>query len=150
MSNKTQLQTNNTALDALITRVNAAKDVAASLPEAGESGGGGDIETCTIKIINECVSLGAGYLIYCFTCLENNAVTGKIYNGSCKQESETIIENVICNSPLYMYFGGYGFLALTYDGVTIDPSSLGSTSNVLATAPSTGGSTGIITIIDDD
>jgi hypothetical protein len=35
MSNKTQLQTNNNALDALITRVNAAKDVAASLPDAG-------------------------------------------------------------------------------------------------------------------
>lgn len=35
MSNKTQLQTNNTNLDSLITRVNAAKDVAAALPEAG-------------------------------------------------------------------------------------------------------------------
>lgn len=41
MSNKTQLQTNNTALDALIARVNAAKDVAASLPEAGSGSGGG-------------------------------------------------------------------------------------------------------------
>lgn len=39
MSNKTQLQTNNIALDALITRVNAAKDIAASLPEAGEGSG---------------------------------------------------------------------------------------------------------------
>jgi hypothetical protein len=38
MSNKTQLQTNNTNLDALISRVNAAKDVAASLPEAGTGG----------------------------------------------------------------------------------------------------------------
>jgi hypothetical protein len=45
MSNKTQLQTNNTALDALITRVNAAKDTAASLPEAGSGGG---IQTCTV------------------------------------------------------------------------------------------------------
>lgn len=47
MSNKTQLQTNNTTLDALITRVNAAKDTAASLPEAGSSGGG-SVETITI------------------------------------------------------------------------------------------------------
>jgi hypothetical protein len=39
MSNKTQLQTNNTALDALITRVNAAKETAASLPDAGSGGG---------------------------------------------------------------------------------------------------------------
>ena len=38
-NNKTQLQTNNTALDALITRVNDAKDIAASLPEVDGSGG---------------------------------------------------------------------------------------------------------------
>lgn len=35
MSNKTQLQTNNASLDGYIARVNAAKDVAANLPEAG-------------------------------------------------------------------------------------------------------------------
>ena len=38
MSNKTQLQTNNTNLDNLISRVNAAKNTAASLPEAGQGG----------------------------------------------------------------------------------------------------------------
>lgn len=52
MSNKTQLQTNNTALDALITRVNAAKDTAASLPEAGGGGGstGSGVETYTLVV----------------------------------------------------------------------------------------------------
>ena len=50
MSNKTQLQTNNTKLDTLIARVNSAKDVAASLPDAGGSGGGGNVETCTVTI----------------------------------------------------------------------------------------------------
>jgi hypothetical protein len=45
MSNKTQLQTNNSNLDALIARVNIAKDTAASLPEAG----GGSVETCTVQ-----------------------------------------------------------------------------------------------------
>ena len=49
MSNKTQLQTNNANLDALITRVNAAKDVAASLPDAG-GGGGSNIDTCTVTL----------------------------------------------------------------------------------------------------
>ena len=39
MSNKIQLQTNNINLQSLITRVNAAKDIAASLPEAGGGGG---------------------------------------------------------------------------------------------------------------
>lgn len=37
MLNKAQLQTNNAALDALIARVNTAKDTAASLPEAGST-----------------------------------------------------------------------------------------------------------------
>lgn len=46
MSNKTQLQTNNTKLDALITKVNAAKETAASLPEAG--GGGSSSESSGI------------------------------------------------------------------------------------------------------
>lgn len=41
MSNKTQLQTNNTALDGYIARINAAKEVAAGLPEAGGGGSGG-------------------------------------------------------------------------------------------------------------
>lgn len=53
MSNKTQLQTNNTNLDTLIARVNAAKNTAASLPEGGSggsSGGGDGIETCTVTI----------------------------------------------------------------------------------------------------
>lgn len=48
MSNKQQLQTNNTALDRYIARINAAKDVAASLPDAGS--GGGNIETCTVTL----------------------------------------------------------------------------------------------------
>lgn len=43
MSNKTQLQTNNAALDGYIARVNAAKDVASNLPDAG--GGGEPIPT---------------------------------------------------------------------------------------------------------
>jgi hypothetical protein len=50
MLNKTQLQTNNNTLEALITRVNAAKDTAASLPEAG---GGSEIQTCTITITKD-------------------------------------------------------------------------------------------------
>lgn len=50
MSNKTQLQTNNNALDGYIARINAAKEVAATLPEAGGGSGGGSIETYTGSI----------------------------------------------------------------------------------------------------
>jgi hypothetical protein len=41
MSNKIQLQENNLILDGYITRINEAKEVAASLPNAG-GGGSGD------------------------------------------------------------------------------------------------------------
>ena len=48
MSNKTQLQTNNTALDGYIARINAAKETAASLPEAGGSGGSVNIKNIQV------------------------------------------------------------------------------------------------------
>ena len=50
MSNKTQLQTNNTALDGYISRINAAREVAASLPEAG---GSSENESYTVDIYND-------------------------------------------------------------------------------------------------
>ena len=53
MSNKIQLQVNNTNLDTLIARVNSAKNTASSLPEAGGGGssGGEVVEMCTGTVI---------------------------------------------------------------------------------------------------
>ena len=53
MSNKTQLQTNNASLDGYIARINAAKEVAASLPEAGGSGGSVETVTITNRLVSE-------------------------------------------------------------------------------------------------
>lgn len=50
MSNKTQLQTNNTALDGYIARINAAKDVAAGLPEAGGGGSGDSVNVISVGL----------------------------------------------------------------------------------------------------
>ena len=72
MSNKTQLQTNNTQLDALITRVNAAKDTAASLPEAG-GGGGSESSQAMLDLL-------AGTLVE----FENGEATS-VYNGLREQ-----------------------------------------------------------------
>ena len=76
MSNKQQLQTNNIALDGYIARINAAKDVAASLPEVG--GGGGNIETCKVNVISNGVGgaiLNSFYYLYYsnseLTCLRS-------------------------------------------------------------------------------
>lgn len=65
MSNKTRLQTNNTTLDGYIARVNTAKDVAASLPDAGNGGsGGGSVETCTVMFGNDAPPLLEPATIY--------------------------------------------------------------------------------------
>lgn len=94
MSNKTQLQTNNTALDALITRVNAAKDTAASLPEAG-GGGGGSVETCTVTITIGPSGGALGYVAY--TSVHNNEVVA--YNKTF-DESTSIEIICLCGSML--------------------------------------------------
>lgn len=75
MSNKTQLQTNNTALDTLITRVNAAKDVAASLPEAGGgSGGGTQTYSITVDASSLSKSIDLNVLVVSYTKPDGTAV----------------------------------------------------------------------------
>lgn len=100
MSNKTQLQTNNTSLEECITRINAAKEVAAGLPEAGGgSSGGNDFEgntdTCTIMIDSYYTISGIGYY---------NATNG--YNViACDDSTYTI--NAACGSVIYIAQAGY-------------------------------------------
>jgi hypothetical protein len=93
MSNKTQLQTNNTALDGYIARINAAKEVAASLPEAGGSGGGGSIETCTVTINGDGPLFGNEIIYY------SNG-TGALQSSDFPDFAETITISVQKNSIL--------------------------------------------------
>ena len=58
MSNKTQLQTNNASLEECIARINAAKEVAAELPEAG--GGGSASYEVWNGVIYGAMGLGMG------------------------------------------------------------------------------------------
>jgi hypothetical protein len=93
MSNKTQLQTNNTALDGYIARINAAKEVAANLPDAGGSGGGSDenFETSivTINTVAQCIYLGTDFQskkepTSTFETIKNSLVyiNGRVVDGS--------------------------------------------------------------------
>jgi hypothetical protein len=102
MSNKTQLQTNNTALDALITRVNAAKDVAASLPEAGSGGSsGGSVETCFLNVV-------AGSMAkFAYTSIdENNLITTVTKEGLAMLSNAT----AVCNSHFVVYGASIDYL----------------------------------------
>ena len=88
MSNKTRLQTNNTNLQALINKANA-------LPDAGGSGGGGSVETCTLIVTSPACptskTLGMAVDTY-----KNNIFESTLYQWRL---AETFtIEDVICGS----------------------------------------------------
>jgi hypothetical protein len=96
MSNKTQLQTNNTALDGYIARINAAKEVAAGLPEAG-GGGGGSVETCTVELTFSSTNIND----ICYTTFNNNQVEYKI-DSPRKTNVTVILNNVICSTSIVL------------------------------------------------
>lgn len=113
MSNKQQLQSYNTALGNLITRVNAAMDAVASLPEVGGGGSGGEVATCTIEIINESLDgTSPSYLSSLwFVAYENGEYVG--YGGSIHNDyynkfpegldlfsEKMILNNVVCGSMM--------------------------------------------------
>lgn len=66
MSNKIQLQINNINLQSLITRVNAAKDIAASLPEASGPGLPSNPEDlpASVTFLVRILKPGSGDLMY--------------------------------------------------------------------------------------
>ena len=101
MSNKTQLQTNNTSLDGYIARINAAKEVAASLPEAGGSGGG-SVETCIVRLsFTDFMSHDPpGCTIYC-TFLDSTGVINSV--GVTNTDFNGIdVDNVLIGSIVYV------------------------------------------------
>lgn len=78
MSNKTQLQTNNTKLESLIQTLQ------------GKAAGGGSVETCTLNIGSYILTAGA-------TLYQDGAIlayNGRGNNGTC--------ENVVCGSTIYI------------------------------------------------
>lgn len=100
MSNKTQLQTNNSSLDALIARVNAAKETAASLPDAG-SGSGGSVETCTVTFTIKRFGGISGVFDIVYTTYENGTVSSRCDRiTSNKIYTEFSLSNVVCSSSI--------------------------------------------------
>lgn len=88
MSNKIQLQTNNASLDGYIARINAAKEVAAGLPNAG---GGGSIETCTLSL--------AGDFGFAYNKIVDGNITTEYIEGNVSI-SEAIVP---CSSIIVVY-----------------------------------------------
>lgn len=82
MSNKTQLQTNNTQLASLIQ----------TLQGKAAGGGGGGVETCTVTVTGGGSSTRAHY-----TAFENETMCAKEIGGA----GGVTIENVVCGSSVF-------------------------------------------------
>lgn len=130
----------------------AMQEQLATLPDAG-SGTGASVETCTVVIDNQVVNQGCKVVMYAVTVLENGAVTQKHFNldGSGGSTDTLItIENVLCNSIVYVVYDGYSWAApgCKNFGAEIFVSYYGG--SIILYAPTTAGTIGTITISDDD
>lgn len=155
MSQKTDLQSNNTDLQAILNTIN-------NLPEAG-SGGSGNIETCTVVIQKDANvgSISDGYFNVAFQYL---AADGSIKEGMYVYVTDggngfdaitgdalgglpLTINNVICNRIMAFYANqinednGYDWLhenkveldTMTYSAFVIIPTNANSTQTVTIT-----------------
>ena len=143
MSNKTQLQTNNTQLASLIQTL-----------QGKAAGGGASVETCSIRLIcNTSDIYGYSYLAYrdgqfvpVFVSYYNNA--GHI------SKIDVTLPDVICGGYIYVQVDiEYYFLDTSINGeATTQKECMTSSVDpvLLVHAPSTAGSTSTVTIIDND
>ena len=132
MSNKTQLQANNNELDALIARVNAAKNTAASLPEAGSGGEDVTAETNEYTTLNaeleEVINSlpeadsgdSSGSIKTCAVTIkamgvlcdpivhyvtiedEKPSITSAYGSGTASEGVSVVMQNVMCESMIYI------------------------------------------------
>lgn len=114
MSNKTQLQANNLMLNTFINRINAAKDVAASLPEAGSG-----LETCQVNIADGNATVyyidatGSSQSIpadtyassYTIECAKNSYIFLTTHMKMSYRECTQIYRNVAQRLALYYVYG---------------------------------------------
>lgn len=115
MSNKTQLQTNNTKLDELTSLAATMKDKAAALPDAG----GGSVETCTFKCINN-----SGY-----TDLASFAVSVLLEDGTIdaiEVSDDVYASNVVCGSAIGVVKNNAPYVnaSITYDGAIVSAAGI--------------------------
>jgi hypothetical protein len=106
MSNKIQLQINNASLDECIVRINAAKDIAAKLPEAG----GGNSGVCpSLTISGDQGVLGASiYLAKVVYYSDGELLTLTAYDEFENEvglqhtltEQPYVIQNIDINKPI--------------------------------------------------
>lgn len=114
--------------------------------------GGGSVETCTLKIINEIASKGHGIFQYAITRLIDGVVSADVFNASStgkpNSESEIIFTDVICNSGFAILCAGYSYAGMYYNGLYMTG---GYDAEVMIGKMTTSaGGTGVIQLYDDE
>lgn len=152
MSNKTQLQTNNTKIDELTSLAATMKDKAAALPDAGS---GGSVETCTVEIVCQ----DGAYLTDVATNIVLDGVITPYFFAffeSVNNEKITslTIENVLCGSSLLVGIGGISIIGASLNNMTpngLESAGNGSRASIrMVTTPTEAGTTGTMTIYNND
>ena len=117
MSNKTHLQTNNTALDGYIARINAAKEVAASLPDAG-GGSGENVEVCNFTFSCD-EFMWTHITAVVTTAYENGEFIEKAYFPAVDSSTSKIMTNIVKGAPISVFYEQYSLLGVQSTGVIV-------------------------------
>lgn len=124
MSNKINIQTNNTTLGNYIDRVEVLTEIASGLPEAGSGGSsGGGVETCTVTIIDD-----GGYgMNMQYTDSNQNLLDVEMPNGAYDVAKNTILvysvfsgSAIIPDTITYTEVPGYMMSTMYYINATND------------------------------
>ena len=141
---KTQLQTNNAKLEALITELQGKA-------AGGGGSSGGEIKTCTVVVNNEIASKSYGLCEWTFNVVENGEIKVNAYTGSVICDSTFTFENVVCGSFFHIsHAGAYSFVGAYVDNIICVDGHYASDQATYLIAPTEAGTTGTITIFDDD
>lgn len=144
MSNKTQLQANNTQLASLIQTLQGKA-------AGGGGSSGGEIKTCTVVVNNEIASKSYGLCEWIFNVVENGEIKVNAYTGSIICDSTFTFENVVCGSFFHIHHtGAYSSAGAYVDNIICVDEHYPSDQVTFLIAPTEAGTTGTITIFDDD
>ena len=137
------LNTELTTQENLISQLSTILD-----SKASGGSGGGSVQTCTVKILNNITSLGHKISHLGYSYLDDVGNISTTYDRSINTQAEIILENVICGSFLCLINNGYSYVGYTLSGGIIDLDSI--TSGYYFKAPTESGAVGIISIEDWD
>lgn len=114
----------------------------------GEHSGGGSVDTCTVKVYNECFGLGLGLITWAFTTLQDGKISKMFYSSYSVEQDEYVFENVVCGSLFYLNYIGYSYVS-TVNSENVEMLEF-SSSDCWYQCNGSAGDICWITLVDDD